>query len=322
MSAPRTVVIVNPRAQGGATGRKWPELAEVVRRRLPFEEVRTEAPGDATRLARAALEAGAEQVVALGGDGTINEVANGFFVDGQPIAPTARLGILPFGTGGDFRRTIAMPREVAAAADVLAAGHTRVIDVGRLTYTTPAGAEATRMFVNICSFGISGLVDQLVNQSSKKLGGRVSFFMATARATWRYSNQRVRLRFDDSRAEADALDLTINTVAVANGRYFGGGMFVAPNAELDDGQFDVVALGDFGFGDLLASGRRIYAGTHLGMDKVTSRRARVVAAEPIDPGAVVELDLDGENVGHLPARFELVPRALTVVVPAPGAGAV
>ena len=251
-------------------------------------------------------------VVAIGGDGTINEVVNGFFDDaGAPIAPDAALGVIPYGTGGDFRRTLALPTELAAAAAVIAADHRRKLDVGRLAFTDHDGRPAQRMFINIASFGVSGEVVRLVNQSGKKLG-RLSFALATARATWAYTNQRVQLVFDG----ADRVEATINTVAVANARYFGGAMKVAPDAEPDDGVFDIVAMGDFGFGDLLKSGRRIYQGSHVTMDKVTSRRARVVEAEPIDLGAVIHLDVDGENPGRLPARFEIVPQALWVVAPA------
>src|SRR5439155_9546847 len=125
--------------------------------------------------------------------------------------------------------------------------------------------------------------------------------------------KREHMVFDGKPAER--VEATIVTVAVANGRYFGGAMMVAPDAEVDDGQFDVVALGDFTFGDLLKSGRRIYKGTHLAMDKVSVRRARLVEAEAVEPGAVVELDVDGECPGRLPARVELVPRALRMVVP-------
>jgi YegS/Rv2252/BmrU family lipid kinase len=262
-------------------------------------------------MTREALRGGAERVVAIGGDGTINEVVNGFFDDqGKPIAPEASFAVIPFGTGGDFRRTVNVPTELAEAARVIATNHRRKIDVGRLEFTTPAGARAARMFANIASFGVSGVVDRLVNESGKRLG-RLSFALATARATWSYTNQRVQLVFDGG----NRVEATINTVAIANGRYFGGAMMVAPHAELDDGQFDVIAMGDFGFADLLRSGRRLYQGTHLAMDKVTARRARVVEAEPIDPGAVIELDVDGENPGRLPARFELVPAALWLVAP-------
>ena len=311
MVTPRTILIVNPKSQGGRLGKRWNDVAETIGRVFPFEPMITEGPGDATRLARQALRDGAERVVAIGGDGTINEVVNGFFDDaGAPIAPDASFAVLPYGTGGDFRRTLELPTELTAAAKVIAANHRRKIDVGKLEFTTMAGERKLRMFVNISSFGVSGVVDRLVNESGKKLG-RLGFAVATARATWSYKNQRVQLVFDGE----DRVEITINTVAVANGKYFGGAMKVAPDAELDDGKFDVIALGDFGFGDLLASGRRLYSGSHLTMAKVTARRARVVEAEPIDPKSIVELDVDGENPGRLPARFELVPAALWVVAP-------
>lgn len=312
MVTPRTIVIVNPKSQGGRLGKRWHEVSETLGRQFPFEPMHTERAGDATRLAREALRGGAERLVAIGGDGTINEVVNGFFDEhGAAIAPEASLAIVPYGTGGDFRRTLGLPTELAAAAKVIAANHRRKIDVGRLELTTMAGERRVRMFVNIASFGVSGVVDRLVNESGKKLG-RLGFALATARATWSYKNQRVQLTFDGT----DRAELTINTVAVANGKFFGGAMKVAPDAELDDGAFDVIALGDFGFGDLLTSGRRLYSGSHLSMEKVSARRARVIEAEPIEPGAVVELDVDGENPGRLPARFEIVPSALWVVAPA------
>jgi YegS/Rv2252/BmrU family lipid kinase len=311
MVTPRTVLIVNPQSQGGRLGKRWTEIADTIGRAFPFDQAVTQGPGDATRLAREALRGGAERVVAIGGDGTINEVVNGFFDEaGAAIAPEASLAVIPFGTGGDFRRTLGLPTALADAAQVIAANQRRKIDVGRLEFTATGGGRVVRMFANIASFGVSGVVDRLVNASGKKLG-RFGFAVATARATWSYKNQRVQLVFDGK----DRVEATINTVAVANGRYFGGAMMVAPNAELDDGLFDVIAMGDFGFGDLLKSGRRLYQGTHLAMDKVTARRARVVEAEPIDPAAIVELDVDGENPGRLPARFELLPAALWVVAP-------
>jgi YegS/Rv2252/BmrU family lipid kinase len=313
MPPSRIVVVINPRAQNGALGRRWPELAGVLRRELGgFEEAITTAPGDATRLSRQAVDAGADTVVAVGGDGTISEVAAGFFDGPAPRTDRAALGVLPFGTGGDFRRTIGVPRDVAAAARIIARRALRPIDVGHLRHARRAadgGGEGERVFVNIASFGMSALVDELANASSKRLGGKVSFLLASARAGLRYQNRRVRLTFDGD--AAGALDLTINTVAVANGRYFGGGMFVAPHAELDDGAFDVVAMGDFGKADLLLSGHRMYRGTHLSMDKVSSRRAREVRAEALD--GEVALDVDGETPGVLPATFRVLPRALSLI---------
>lgn len=315
MVAPRTVVVVNPNSQGGKLRKRWAEVADTIGRAFPFDEAITTGPGDATRLTREALRAGAERIVAIGGDGTVNEVVNGFFDNGVAIAPDATFALIPFGTGGDFRRTLRLPTEIAEAAAMVAANSRIKIDVGKLTFISTSaatnGTSVVRMFANIASFGVSGVVDRLVNESGKKLG-RLSFMLATARATWSYTNQRVQLIFDGK----DRVEATINTVAVANGRYFGGGMMVAPDADLDDGQFDVIAIGDLGFSELVTSGRRLYKGTHLAMDKVTARRAKVVEAEAIDPSAVVELDVDGEAPGRLPAKFEIVPAALWMVAPA------
>jgi YegS/Rv2252/BmrU family lipid kinase len=314
-SSPRVVVVVNPRSQGGALGRRWPELADVIRRSLPFEDVMTTEPGDATRLTREAVKAGAEIVVAVGGDGTINEVANGFFTGGVRLGSDAALAVLPFGTGGDFVRTANISKDWEKAIANLARGHRRRIDVGRVDHRVRTGGDAIRMFVNIGSFGLSGVTDRMVNTSKKRLGGKLSFFLGATRAMFNYDNQRVRLTFDER--PGDSVDMTISTVAVANGRYFGGGMFIAPDAQLDDGFFDVVALGDIGMTAMMLKSRRIYAGTHLTMDKVSHRRAKVVKAEPASADQIVELDIDGETPGVLPATFRMLPAALDLIAPAP-----
>ena len=133
MLAPRTVVVVNPKSQGGRLASRWTEVAETLGRAFPFDEVITQGPGDATRLTREALRAGAERVVAIGGDGTINEVVNGFFEDGVAIAPEASLGVIPYGTGGDFRRTLALPTHLEDAARVIRDNQRKRIDLGKLT---------------------------------------------------------------------------------------------------------------------------------------------------------------------------------------------
>lgn len=316
--SPQAVVIVNPRSQNGALGKRWPDAAKVIRREFgPFETLTTSGPGDATRLAREALRGGADLVVAVGGDGTIHEVANGFFDDQErPIRPGAALGLLPFGTGGDFRKTVKVPRELDAAARVLKRGVRRTIDIGCLHYCEGGrgGPRARRMFINIASFGIGGLVDRIVNSSSKLFGGKISFFLGTARAAMQYRNRPVRMVFDGD--EDQHLTATINNVAVANGQFFGGGMHIAPRAELDDGRFDVVILGDLTTMDFLASGHRVYRGTHLELPKVSFRQAARVDATPVDPDDEVLLDVDGEAPGALPATFTLLPRALDIVVPA------
>lgn len=313
MSAP-VVVIVNPGSANGSLGKRWPDVQKTLRREMgAFDHMTTAGPGDATRLTRAALRAGAGTVVAIGGDGTLHEVANGFFEDGAAIAPDATLALIPFGTGGDFRKTANIPKDLAAAARVVAGGVHRSIDVGRLTYRRGHERHAS-IFINIASFGIGGVVDQIVNSSSKALGGRMTFFLATARATFRYKNRPVRLVFDGD--EENAMTLTINSVAVANGRYFGGGMKIAPDASLDDGLFDIVAIGDMTKLEMLTSGGKVYSGRHLTLPKVVVRRAARLDAIPVHEGDEILLDVDGEQPGALPSTFELLPRAVKMVLPA------
>jgi YegS/Rv2252/BmrU family lipid kinase len=311
--APRTVVIVNPKSQGGKLALRWPEIAETLTRAFPYDVLHTQGPGDATRLTRESLRSGAERIVALGGDGTINETVNGFFDNGKPIAPEASLAIVPFGTGGDFRRTLELPQDAAACAQVIAANHKKKVDVGKLELTGHDGKPMLRMFINIASFGVGGHLDRMINESGKKLG-RMGYFTTGLRATLSYKNQRVQLTFDGNAAER--VDVTAYSVAVANGKYFGGGMKIAPNAELDDGTFDVTVVGDLSLVNLLTGfARQVYSGAHLKTKGISSRRARLVEAEPVDPNDHVEFDVDGEHLGRLPARFELLPSALWLVVP-------
>jgi YegS/Rv2252/BmrU family lipid kinase len=315
-----TVLVVNPQSAGGKTDRRWPHLrAQIYESYGAFEERFTRAAGDATRLTREALRAGATLVVAVGGDGTINEVVNGFFESGQgsngesgsgggsrAINPHACFGIVPAGTGGDFIKSLTVPRDTAAAAaNLKSAPH--AIDVGRLSYVDGDGRPAVRHFINIASFGIGGLVDRYVNQSSKALGGKLSFALATLKAGAKYRNATVRLTLDGGIERSGR----IYNVAVANGRYFGGGMKVAPDAALDDGYFDVITMGDFGFGDLLLRGLDVYSGKHVTNPKVSVARARKVVATA-DGSDEVLLDVDGEQPGRLPATFELLPGALQV----------
>jgi YegS/Rv2252/BmrU family lipid kinase len=301
-------VILNPRAAAAPGGRRREPLERAVRAVVrDVEFVDTRGPGDATVRAREALERGAEMIVAVGGDGTYSETVNGFFdAEGAAVNPEAVLAVLPGGTGGDFRKTLGYGRDPLEMVALLGDRAVRAIDAGRLTYTAEDGSAAVRHFLNIASFGLSGEVDRRVNRSSKALGGFLSFGSATLGALVGFRPQGVRLRID-GRPEAVR---RISVVAVANGRFFGGGMQIAPEARIDDGLFDVVTLEGLGMGDFLLKGHRVYAGTHLGLAGVICEPARRVEAEPLDPDEPVLLDVDGEAPGRLPATFEILPGAL------------
>ena len=300
------VAIVNPRSANGATARAWPALAHKLENAIgSFETLFTDGPGAATRLARDALRGGASLVVSVGGDGTHNEVSNGFFDGATAVAPDATFGIIPAGTGGDFRRSFGWSADPREAIERLRTGARRRIDVGRLEFIATDGQPASRCFVNVASFGIGGLVDDKVNRSSKLLGGRLSFSLASLRALLEYRDQKVRLTLDGGAPEA----LCVTNVAMANGQFFGAGMWVAPEAKLDDGLFDVTIWQGFGLSDFLLRSRRIYDGTHVKFSGTRVLRARRVVAESDER---VLLDVDGEQPGRLPATFELLPQALWI----------
>jgi YegS/Rv2252/BmrU family lipid kinase len=298
-------VIVNPAAQNGAAGKRWPGLAEHARTLgLGLEVAYTEAPGHATELARAAAADGRELVAALGGDGTVNEVVNGLAPSG---AAGPELAILPFGTGRDTIRTYGIPKQPKRALELLRNGRTRTIDLGRATFQTPAG-EGSRWYINIGSCGLTGAVAARAERTSKLLGGTPSFLYATVATFAAWRNVPFRVTVDDQ----PPLELVANNVICANGRAFGGGIKVCPQAEPDDGLLDVLVWGDVGKLDLALNLPRLYRGTHLGHRKVTVLRARRVHVEPAQP---LQLELDGELPGTTPATFEVAPGALRLRVP-------
>lgn len=306
--ARRTLVVVNEHAGGGA-------MADIFRRTEhhlidllgAIEVAFTDGEGHAIGIVRDGLRQGFGRVIVGGGDGTLNECVNGFFdEDGAPIAPDAELALLSGGTGGDFRKTLGI-RSTEDAMAALAGGRVIPVDVGKVSFTGKQG-PTHRHFLNIASFGLSGLVDQNIG-AWRRMGGAVAYFGATLKSMWGWKNPKVQLTLDGE----TMAPRPIITVAVGNGRYFGGGMKICPDARLDSGVFEITVLGDLSRLELIMLSRSIYDGAHVYNPKVTVRRAKVVVATP-EPGRDVHLDIDGEPLGTLPARFELLPRALRLVV--------
>ena len=299
----RTLVIVNPQSRGGATGRRWAAIEPLLREALGALDVATtRGPRDAERIAREGVRAGAELVIAAGGDGTASEVVAGLL--GGGLGAYAELAFLPLGTGGDLARALGIETSLERAIACIAGGKARAIDAGRVSFVGRDGAARSSHFVNIASIGVSGLVTELVNQSPKHLGGRASFFLGTVRAIARWRAAPVRIRVDGALVHDGLLHLA----AVANGRYFGGSMHVAPQALLDDGRFDVVVIrGEGGKLRLLRNFPRLYAASHVTLPDVSQHRGTVVEAES---DAEMWLEIDGEPLGKLPARFECLPAAL------------
>ncbi len=295
-----TFFLVNPASGNGTTGRRWPALERRARELgLAGEVLLSEGPGHLSELA-AQAPAGSLLVV-VGGDGTLNEVVNGAAGTG------AELAVIPAGTGRDFGRTYAIPRSFDDAVAVAATGVTRTIDLGRAVFTSADGSEQSRLFANAASVGMSGEVASRVNSMSKRLGGRATFYAALVFEFLRWKNTEMTVSFDGGERRG-----FLHDAIVANGRFLGGGMMLAPGADPGDGLFDLVLVGDVSKLDFVTTSPKLYSGGHIGhprIEVVQSPWVTVTAAKPLSA------ELDGEQLGTTPVRFEVVPGALRLRVP-------
>ena len=302
-----TIFLVNPAAANGSTKRAWPEMAHrAASAGLDGETLFSEGPGGIAKVAARAAEMGAKRVVVVGGDGTVNEAANGLLAAGA--GHEVELAILPRGTGTDFVRTFGIPNKLDGAIAVARDGEIREIDAGRVSYRAWDGSPRSAYFVNVASAGMSGAVAMRANSTSKALGGKASFLWATLAVFARWKNAQVSVDIDGEHREGSMLD-----VIVANCEWLGGGMHMTPKAKPDDGVFDVLLIGDITKRDLVQTLPKIYRGTHLPHPKAEELRGREVRVDAPTP---LPVELDGEQPGTTPATFEVVPGALRLVVAA------
>ena len=304
MSIPRAKVIVNPVAGANSTYRKWPRISRLLRHvGLSFDYEYTEGVGHAIELARSAVGNGYRYLVAVGGDGTINEVANGILHSSD--ASNMALGVISTGTGSDFARSVGIPRHYINACSSLTSARKLLIDIGVVEYRSK-GQSLQRFFVNAAGIGFDAAAVETTEHIPKYLGGTIPYVAGLLRTLLGYRNKSVVLHIGD-RVEAAC----ILSVVVANGSYLGGGMHVAPEASLNDNLLDVVVIGDIGKFDLLKSLPMVYKGTHGAHRKVNIEKAANISVET--PERVL-VHADGELLGEGPASFWLMPAALSVVV--------
>jgi diacylglycerol kinase (ATP) len=241
--------------------------------------------------------------VVVGGDGTVNEVVNGLAeLDAPP-----EVAIISRGTGWDFVRSFGIPRKVEDAVEVALRGQTRLVDLGRASYRAWDGSEATSVFANVASAGMSGAIAQRANETTKALGGKMSYLLATLAVFARWTPGDLTLDVDGERRSARMYD-----VVVANGRYFGGGMEICPGAATGDGIFDVLTIGDLTKRDLLVTMPKTYRGSHLPHPKAELLHGRTVTVDSAEP---VPVQLDGEQPGTTPVTFDVLPGRLRLRVP-------
>ncbi len=306
----KTIVIVNPQAGNGRTEKIWPNIESALEKSIgSFEVLQTTCRGDATDLSRRILKEDAARIVAVGGDGHLNEVLNGFIENDLPVNAESRLSFVMTGTGCDFQRSLGISGKWQNAAAKLKDAKVRKIDVGKVTYTAADKTQKIRYFDNIASFGLSGAVDHCLEHSRLRdyLGGSPLFLWATIKTVFTHPNQSIRFRIDDGPEEEICSRLGL----LANGRYFGGAMHAAPEAELDDGLLDLLMLKEISVAKFLWHLPKIYKGTHLKIPEIFFQKVRKFTAESSEQ---VILDIDGESPGYLAATFEVLPKILNLQI--------
>ena len=315
----KAVFVINPISGGGRGLRSWPTADAFLRGHegLPFDYsyAFTNRRNDAYRITRQAVQGGVDLVVAVGGDGTINEVVNGIMA--EAAGSSVQLGVVQAGTGSDFGRTVGVPSDVRESLARLVDGRVQTIDAGRASYERRgrAAGTGTRYFVNVAGVGFDAEVANRADRSrqgiGKVVGGNLPYLSALFTTLLRYHNQYVQLEVD---GEPMAVRDKVYSVVVANCQYFGGGMRVAPDADMADGLFDVVIMGNFSKLETIRNVPRLYDGSHIYLDKVQTLRCQSLRVMPRNPRARLFVQTEGEMIGLAPASFEMVSGALRLRV--------
>lgn len=308
---PATLFIINPASARGTTRKRWQEARkQFIKVGLTFDEQQTTEAGEAASITKNAIKSGIKHIIAVGGDGTLNEVMNGYLDESvTTLKQDVAIGLLPSGTGSDFRRSIGFLKNEDSVRAIVAA-QTRVIDAIKVEFVDQSGKQIARHSMNVVSFGLGGEVTTYVNNWRATwpnwIGGNIRFVAAAVLALKQFKNRNVTVTIDDK----PALSIQSNLIVVGNGRFAGGGMMLAPQAELDDGLLDVVLTNCATRMNVIGELPRVYSGGLLKNPKVSLHKAKTVLIEADEKMAI---DIDGETVGFTPAQITIVPGAVRFI---------
>lgn len=310
MPTEKICVIINPASAAGRTGRNIGKITARLKDILgPVTEILiTRAPGEATEFARSSANGRFGAVVAVGGDGTINEVVNGIYKDDKPVNPDLRLGVIASGTSSGLAQSLDFPKSMEDQIGIIKSKRTRAIDIGRITYQASDPSSAGRYFVNECQIGIGGTIVKKVAKSHKFFGGRIAFGWVTLLETFRDSPKRINLSVDGNQPET----IFIHGMTAANGIFMGGGMKLAPGALLDDGLLDLLLIHEQGIVRRFYSYSKIYSGKHVGSDRFSYIKCSRISLTSDD---LVHVGADGEILGTAPCEIRIIPRSLAISAP-------
>ncbi|MBI2343933.1 MAG: diacylglycerol kinase family lipid kinase [Deltaproteobacteria bacterium] len=305
----KTFLIVNPEAAGGRSLRRWPYLCDQIYQRLGlFEYEFTNASGAATVLARKAVDGGYRRIVAVGGDGTVNEVINGLMdLHGHAVAPDILFGALPAGSGTDYWRSLGLPEQLLPMAERLAVGTPMACDLGRVTLHWGDGRPFVRYFCNMADVGLGGEVVHHARQFPAWSRGRINYALATMKGLWGWRPTIMSITVDGKTLPPEPLLIAL----VANGPSCGGGMCVAPQATVTSGHFELVRVQPVRWSRALALLPSLYSGRFTSAPEVQTSHAREVIIDAPEP---LKVSLDGEVPGQTRATFQICPKALSVIV--------
>ncbi len=305
----KTVIILNPAAAGGRAAQHFKRIKDKIDFLFPNVPISiSERPGHVRDLARQFAHDGIEQIIGAGGDGTFNQIVNGIFENGIALNPDLVLGTLPIGSGSDFIRSLGISTSLGDALSILQRGKIALIDVGRVSLQAYDGSAKDHLFLNILSCGLSADIALRVNQSSAWGGPFFRYLRNSIAGIVTFQSHTNHLHYNGNGTQYKG---PFTLLAVANGRFFGGGMFVAPQAQIDDGKFQIVLIKDMPKLTLLARFPSIYKGEHLNLaETLTCQNEQIEASA----SQRVNVETDGESIGVLPMRVQCLKKVLKVIV--------
>ena len=307
------LVVVNPKASVGKSGKDWPQIRQIlINEGIAFDDVLTEYPRHAIEIVRNAIvEKGYRKFIAVGGDGTNNEVINGIFT--QDAVPTTEITMaaMPIGTGNDWRRTFDIPLEYDKVAKIIKAGHTYAHDIGKLTYYDD-GNTGIRYFLNAAGTGLDEMVCHSTNRMKQQgKGGTIRYLISLVKCMLTYKVTRIQLTIDDELV----FDDYILNLSIGNGRFNGGGMMTMPKAIPNDGLFDVTVIKKVSIFKFAANVKNVYDGSFIKkIDEVKTFRGKRIHIVSIPPHSL-KVETEGENLNNSPFEFEVLPKAINMVIP-------
>ena len=300
--------IVNPNSGKGQTRKNWPNLYQILlRNHIDIEYVYTSHPGEGSILAQQAEAIGFRKIIAVGGDGTVNEVLNGLIIDDKLIYEDTQLAILEHGTGSDFVRSFQQKKGIDNFVKLLNRNKKIKVDLGKIDFIDENGDNRTRYFINALNVGIGAEVVDRVNNSNKTIGNKLKYFTTTITTLMSFNKIDAVCRLENN----EIIENRFCGIIISNGQYIGGGMRIAPQAQTDDGLFDIVFIKDITRPKLFAKFPTIYLGRHINLPEIAVYRSSKITIQTQEKAL---FEADGETLGYSPFSCTIVPETLTLMI--------